>query len=178
MLEGAHAAPETKADRLETREHTHEILLKAAGLALAFALTAPAAMAAGEQATPPARNGRSPACSAITTTNQLQRGFQVYQNVCSACHTMTKVAFRNLAEKGGPEFKPEQVRELCLQVADPGEGRPERQGRDVRAACALADRFPSPFPNNETAKAANAAPCRRFSVLAKARTYRVGFPAS
>ena len=35
---------------------------------------------------------------------QLQRGFQVYKEVCSACHSMNLVAFRNLGDEGGPQF--------------------------------------------------------------------------
>ncbi len=152
-------------------------VLKAAGLALAFALAAPTAMAAGEQATPPRQKWSFAGMFGHYDNNQLQRGFQVYQNVCSACHTMTKLSFRNLAEKGGPEFKPEQVRELAskwpIQVKD----GPNDKGEMFERPARLADRFPSPFPNVETAKAANGgAYPPDFSVLAKARTYRVGFP--
>src|SRR5215471_3395093 len=39
----------------------------------------------------------------------LQRGFQVYKEVCSACHSLSRVAFRNLADRGGPEFSQEQA---------------------------------------------------------------------
>ena len=35
---------------------------------------------------------------------QLQRGFQVYQNVCSACHGLSRLSWRNLVQPGGPEF--------------------------------------------------------------------------
>ncbi len=41
---------------------------------------------------------------------QLQRGFQVFQAVCAQCHGARLMAFRNLAEKGGPEFSEEQVK--------------------------------------------------------------------
>ena len=34
----------------------------------------------------------------------LQRGYQVYTEVCSSCHSMKYLSYRNLAEKGGPEF--------------------------------------------------------------------------
>ena len=34
----------------------------------------------------------------------LQRGYQVYTEVCASCHSMKYLSYRNLAEKGGPEF--------------------------------------------------------------------------
>src|SRR5438093_2545154 len=51
---------------------------------------------------------------------QLQRGFQVYKDVCSNCHAMKLVAFRNLAQAGGPGFTAEQVKTLAAtyQVND------------------------------------------------------------
>ncbi|MEL7348740.1 MAG: cytochrome c1 [Pseudomonadota bacterium] len=61
---------------------------------------------------------------------QLQRGFQVYQNVCAGCHGMKFVSFRSLGEPGGPEFPEEQVRAIAEQYfvidADTGEERPGR----------------------------------------------------
>jgi ubiquinol-cytochrome c reductase cytochrome c1 subunit len=42
--------------------------------------------------------------------NQLQRGLQVYTEVCSACHGLKYVTFRSLGEKGGPELPADQVR--------------------------------------------------------------------
>lgn len=149
-------------------------LLTAAGLALALSSTA---AIAAESLTPPRQKWTFSGLFGRYDNNQLQRGFQVYQNVCAACHSMTLVAFRNLTERGGPEFKPEQVRELAskwpIQVKD----GPNDKGEMFERAPRLADRFPSPFANVETAKAANggAAP-PDFSVLAKARSYRVGFP--
>ena len=40
---------------------------------------------------------------------QLQRGLQVFTEVCAGCHGLTHVAYRNLGDKGGPELPPEQV---------------------------------------------------------------------
>ena len=40
----------------------------------------------------------------------LQRGYQVYKEVCAACHAVNHLAFHNLAEKGGPEFSEAQAR--------------------------------------------------------------------
>ena len=36
--------------------------------------------------------------------SSLQRGYQVYQEVCSACHSIQYLSYRNLSEKGGPEY--------------------------------------------------------------------------
>jgi len=48
---------------------------------------------------------------------QLQRGFQVYQEVCAACHSMRLVSFRNLAQPGGPEFTPAQAKAIYQELA-------------------------------------------------------------
>jgi cytochrome c1 len=152
-------------------------LLAAATLAFGLGLAAPAAHAAGDQATPPRQSWTFSGMFGHYDNNQLQRGFQVYQNVCAACHTLSKVSFRNLSERGGPEFKPEQIRELTakwpIQVKDGPNDKGEMFERPPRPS----DRFPSPHANTEAAKAANGgAYPPDFSVLAKARTYRVGFP--
>jgi ubiquinol-cytochrome c reductase cytochrome c1 subunit len=151
--------------------------LTAAGLALGLALTAAPAMAAGDTATPHRQKWTFAGMFGHYDNNQLQRGFQVYQNVCAACHTMTQLSFRNLSEKGGPEFKPEQIKELAakwpIQVKDGPNDKGEMFERPARPS----DRFPSPFANLEAQKLANGGALPPdFSVLAKARTYRVGFP--
>ena len=46
---------------------------------------------------------------------QIQRGFQVYREVCQACHGLQRIAFRNLAEPGGPEFSKAQVTALAAE---------------------------------------------------------------
>ncbi len=53
--------------------------------------------------------------------NQLQRGLQVYTEICSACHGLQYVAFRALGEPGGPELPEDQVRAYAeqFQVYDP-----------------------------------------------------------
>src|SRR6478735_5192341 len=75
---------------------------------------------------------------------QLQRGFQVYKEVCSSCHSMSLVRFRNLSEEGGPGFTTGQVKELAAQykVKEQNDA-----GEDVDRPARAADAFPSPFPN-------------------------------
>ena len=47
--------------------------------------------------------------------NQLQRGLQVYTEVCAGCHGMKQVAFRTLGDPGGPELEPKQVKAYAAQ---------------------------------------------------------------
>ncbi|MGL4637967.1 MAG: cytochrome c1 [Beijerinckiaceae bacterium] len=149
----------------------------AAAVTLLLGVVSTSAFAAGDQVNPPRQKWTFSGPLGHFDNNQLQRGFQVYQNVCAACHGMTKLSFRNLSEKGGPEFKIEQIKELAakwpIQVKDGPNDKGEMFERPARPA----DRFPSPHANVEAAKAANggAAP-PDFSVLAKARTYTRGFP--
>jgi ubiquinol-cytochrome c reductase cytochrome c1 subunit len=82
---------------------------------------------------------------------QLQRGYKVYKEVCSNCHSMRLVSFRNLSEGG--IFTEDQVKALAatFTVKDGPDASGEMFDRPGRAS----DRFPSPFPNAEAAKAAN-----------------------
>jgi ubiquinol-cytochrome c reductase cytochrome c1 subunit len=99
---------------------------------------------------------------------QLQRGFQVYKEVCSLCHSMRLVAFRNLGEKGGPDFTAEEVRALAAgyTVTD----GPNDAGDMFKRPGRPSDYFPSPFANAEQAAAANGgAEPPDLSVIAKAR---------
>lgn len=106
-------------------------------------------------------------------TAQLQRGFQVYKEVCSNCHSMNLVAFRNLADPGGPDFSAAQVKALAAtyQVTD----GPNDSGDMFQRPGKPYDHLPAPFPNTEAAKAANggAAP-PDLSVIAKARGVKRG----
>ena len=105
---------------------------------------------------------------------QLQRGFKVYREVCSNCHSMTRVAFRTLSEEGGPEFSEAQVKALAAEykVKDGPDDKGEMFERPGRAS----DYIPAPFPNPEAARAALGAAPPDMSVLAKARSYSRGFP--
>ncbi|MFC0284728.1 cytochrome c1 [Camelimonas abortus] len=106
---------------------------------------------------------------------QLQRGFKVFREVCAACHSLKYVAFRNLADPSGPMFTEGQVKALAAEYKiqdgpnDAGEMF-ERPGRP-------ADYWPSPFPNDNAAAAANGGKAPPdLSLMAKARTYERGFP--
>ena len=47
--------------------------------------------------------------------SSLQRGFQVYQEVCSGCHSVQHLSYRNLAESGGPEFSKAEAKAIAAQ---------------------------------------------------------------
>ena len=81
---------------------------------------------------------------------QLQRGFQVYQQVCAGCHGLTFVAFRNLSEIG---YNEDEVRAIAGQFQVP-DVNPETGEATTRPGLP-ADRFPSPYPNEVAARAAN-----------------------
>lgn len=106
---------------------------------------------------------------------QLQRGFKVYQENCAACHGLNLVAFRNLAEEGGPSFSEDEAKAIAADytVVD----GPDDFGDMFDRPAILSDRFPSPFPNEQAARAANnGAYPPDFSLLAKARAAKRGLP--
>ncbi len=95
-------------------------MLKRLALGAALALAAPAAFAAVEtEITDFAFPHEGPFGS--YDTRQLQRGLKVFTEVCSACHGLSYVSYRNLSEPGGPELPEEQMRAYAAQftVFDP-----------------------------------------------------------
>jgi len=106
---------------------------------------------------------------------QLQRGFKVYREVCSVCHSLKLVAFRNLADSGGPGFTEAQAASIAAdyKITD----GPNDQGEMFQRPGRVADYFPPPFPNDQAARAALGGGLPPdMSVLAKARGYEAGFP--
>jgi ubiquinol-cytochrome c reductase cytochrome c1 subunit len=143
--------------------------------ALLLVIASPAFSAGGNVEKPPGQKWSFSGPFGTFDRAQLQRGFKVYRENCSACHGLSLLSFRNLAQKGGPEFTEGQVRTLAAEyrVKD----GPNEAGDMFERPARLSDRFPSPFPNVEVAKAANGgAVPPDFSVIAKARTYERGFP--
>ena len=83
---------------------------------------------------------------------QLQRGFQVYKEVCSACHGLSRVAFRNLAELGYEEPEVKAIaQQWAIEVPDINPATGEATTRKALPA----DHFPSPYANEVAARAAN-----------------------
>ncbi len=81
---------------------------------------------------------------------QLQRGYQVYKEVCSACHSMKFLAFRDLEQLG---YSPAQVKAEAATWQVPGVN-PDTGEADMRPGTPI-DSFPSPYPNKIAAAAAN-----------------------
>ncbi|MGD0635488.1 MAG: cytochrome c1 [Beijerinckiaceae bacterium] len=107
-------------------------------------------------------------------TAQLQRGFKVYKEVCSNCHSLKLLAFRNLGDPGGPGFSEAQVKALAAtyQIHD----GPNDQGEMFDRPGRPSDYFPWSFPNASAARAALGALPPDMSLLAKARAWERGFP--
>ena len=98
----------------------------------------------------------------------LQRGYQVYTEVCASCHSMKYLSYRNLYEKGGPEFSEAQAKAIAAQfeITD----GPNSEGEMFQRPAKLSDKFVMPYPNAKAAQAANGgAYPPDMSVLAKAR---------
>jgi ubiquinol-cytochrome c reductase cytochrome c1 subunit len=98
----------------------------------------------------------------------LQRGYQVYTEVCSSCHSMKYLSYRNLSEKGGPEFSIEQAKAIAasFEVKD----GPNSDGDMFTRPGRLSDKFVMPYDNVQAAQAANGgAYPPDMSVLVKAR---------
>jgi ubiquinol-cytochrome c reductase cytochrome b/c1 subunit len=106
---------------------------------------------------------------------QLQRGFKIYREVCQNCHSLKLLAFRNLADPGGPGFSEAQAEAVAAEykVKD----GPNDQGEMFDRPGRVGDHFPPPFANDQAARAANGGALPPdMSVLAKARGYERGFP--
>jgi ubiquinol-cytochrome c reductase cytochrome c1 subunit len=124
-------------------------------LAAIFIMAAPAAPASAAEAQRPAKDISYSFEGPFGTFSrgQLQRGYKVYKEVCASCHSMRLLTFRNLADPGGPEFTEDQVKALAatFQVQD----GPDESGETFNRAALPSDRFPSPFANEQAARAAN-----------------------
>ena len=104
----------------------------------------------------------------------LQRGYQVYTEVCASCHSMKYVSYRNLAESGGPEFTEEQAKAIAasFEITD----GPNSDGEMFIRPAKLSDKFVMPYENIKAAQAANGgAYPPDMSVLAKARSGGVDY---
>jgi ubiquinol-cytochrome c reductase cytochrome c1 subunit len=95
----------------------------------------------------------------------LRRGFQVYREVCSGCHSLRLIAFRNLEALGYGE---DEIKAIAAEftVVD----GPDNEGEMFERAGLPADRIPAPFPNDKAAAAANnGATPPDLSLIIKAR---------
>lgn len=103
---------------------------------------------------------------------QLQRGLKVYVEVCAACHSLSLVSYRNLSALG---YDSGQIKSFAseFEVTD----GPDEDGEMFERPARPADRFVSPFSNdNEARSANNGALPPDLSLIAKARAPERGFP--
>ena len=83
----------------------------------------------------------------------LQRGYQVYQEVCASCHSLKYMSYRNLSEEGGPEFSVQEAKAIAanFEILD----GPNPEGEMFTRPARLSDKFAMPYANEEEAKSAN-----------------------
>jgi len=130
------------------------------GLVLGLALAAPALGATGDTKPLKVVSFSFEGPFGMYNRTDLQHGFQVYKEVCSACHSLNRVAFHTLSQAGGPEFTDAQMKAIAAGYKvlagpnDKGETVDDK-GNPLMRAGTPADYFPPPFPNEEAARAAN-----------------------
>ena len=119
---------------------------------LSAAVSAPA-NAAGDAKHPAEMNWQFDGLFGTYDRNALRRGFQVYKEVCASCHSLNQIAFRNLSQEGGPEFSEAEVKAIAKEYLV--EDGPDDYGDMFERDALPRDKFPSPYPNENAARAAN-----------------------
>lgn len=124
-------------------------LLATGAVALSLGLGGVAAQAA-EKPPAPSRDWTFNGMFGTFDKQQLQRGYQVYKEVCASCHSLNLVAFRNLSALG---FNEDQIKALAAEstIID----GPNDEGEMFERDRIPADRLPAPFENAKAAAAAN-----------------------
>ncbi len=125
-------------------------LLLAAAAVAALNVSSTSLRAAEHEAHPPKEDWSFNGVLGEFDREQVQRGFQVYKEICSACHSLNYVAFRNLETLGYSEA---QIKTLAATY-DIDDG-PNDQGEMFKRKGKASDRFPHPFPNEQAARLAN-----------------------
>ena len=126
------------------------ILAAASLIGLAAGIAALPANAAEETPAPPKRSWSFDGMFGTYDRAALQRGFQVYKEVCAACHAMKYVYYRNLTEIG---LSAEQVKAVAASVEV--NGGLNDQGEAFTRPGTPADRLKAPYPNEKASRAAN-----------------------
>jgi ubiquinol-cytochrome c reductase cytochrome c1 subunit len=139
-------------------------------MALALVLIA-APVTASETASPAAQNWSFAGLFGTFDRAAQQRGFQVYKEVCSGCHSLDQVAYRNLAALG---YNEDQIKAIAatVEVTD----GPNDDGEMFTRKGKPYDKFKNPFPNENAARAANnGAYPPDLSVITKARPHGIDY---
>eukprot|EP00127_Corallochytrium_limacisporum_P000837 Clim_evm13s26 gene=Clim_evmTU13s26 len=82
--------------------------------------------------------------------SSIRRGFQVYMEVCSACHSLTRIAYRNLV---GVSHTVDEAKALAEEVEV--QDGPDDEGNMFMRPGKLSDYLPAPYPNDEASRFAN-----------------------
>lgn len=136
----------------------------AVGAVMASIAAVPAS-AATETPAPPGQSWSFDGPFGTFDRGALQRGFQVYKEVCAACHSMRLLSYRNLREIG---FSAAAVKAIAAEV-EVTDG-PNDDGEMFERPGVPSDRFKSPFPNDKAARVANNGSLPPdLSLIAKAR---------
>ncbi|MGO4129366.1 cytochrome c1 [Inquilinus sp. YAF38] len=138
--------------------------LTAAALLLTLGAVLPAAQAAEGSVEPPAQNWTFGGFFGSFDRASAQRGFQVYKEVCSTCHSMHLMSYRDLTGLG---FNADEVKAIAAEykVADTNDA-----GEPIERTALPSDKFHNPFPNDKAAAAANGGKLPPdLSLMAKAR---------
>ena len=103
-------------------------------------------------------------------SQQLQRGFKIYQENCANCHGLNRIYFRNLVQPGGPEFPEEAVKALAASWPNQITDGPDDNGKMFERPAKLSDPIRGPYKNENEARAAqNGAYPPDLSLITKAR---------
>lgn len=141
-----------------------------AACAIAVTATAAPASAAGEGVEITRQTWPFAGVTGQFDRAQLQRGFQVYKEVCSACHGLKRVYFRNLVQPGGPEFPEEAVKTLAAEWPNQITDGPDDEGKMFERPARLSDPIRGPYKNEKEARSAqNGAYPPDLSLITKAR---------
>ncbi|MEL0107371.1 MAG: cytochrome c1 [Rhodospirillaceae bacterium] len=116
----------------------------------AFLLSIGTAQAAGDAPKPPKQDWSFNGIFGHYDRASAQRGFQVYKNVCAACHSLNYVYYRHLSGIGLTEA---QIKAIAAE-AEVTDG-PNDAGEMFKRKGLPKDRYAAPFPNEQAARSAN-----------------------
>ena len=121
-----------------------------AAAALGAAVLVPAIARAADETPPPRQEWSFDGVFGTYDRASAQRGFQVYKEICSVCHPVKHLSFRNLAEIG---YSEDEVKAIAAgyQVTD----GPNDEGQMFQRPGRPSDPIPGPFPNDQAARVAN-----------------------
>jgi len=161
-------APRGGLNMLQSRHHTRvrgRLAALASGL-LSLAAVQPA-LASGDAMPPKEIEWSFEGPLGTFERPALQRGFQVFKEVCASCHSLKYVTFGNLDDEGGPGFTTAEAKALAGEYQKDGL---DDSGEIKEIPRTMADTLPDPYANEKAARAANGGALPPdLSVITKAR---------